>query len=212
MADPARIPQTQRVILVRHAAPLADPEQPACTWRLSAEGRAAARRLAALALFDHATGFYAGPEPKARETLAPAAAEREHEVRSYDDLRESESGPWLGERDFLAAVRRFFARPQEPAAPGCEPGGAAAARFAARLEALRAEHPPAVYPGHALPGTFAIASGGRVLAAYLAQLLGYDAEQAFDLWQRLRLPDLAVIELPAGASPRLVIPFGTLGT
>lgn len=212
MADLSRIPQTQRVILVRHATPHPDPHSPSREWRLSEEGHAAARRLAALALFDRASGFYAGPEPKARETLAPAAAERKHEVRPYDDLGEAGSGGWLGERDFVAAVRRFFALPQEPAAPGWEPAGTAAARFAARVEALRTEHPPAVYPGHALPGTFAIASGGRVLAAYLAQLLGYDAEQTFDLWRRLRMPDLAVIELPAGGPPRLVIPFGTLGS
>jgi hypothetical protein len=78
-----------------------------------------------------------------------------------------------------------------------------------RLERLRARHAPVVHPGHALPGTFAVASGGRALTAYLASLLGYTPEQAFASWRGLRMPDLAVLEL-AAAPPRVVIPFGAL--
>ena len=73
-----------------------------------------------------------------------------------------------------------------------------------------ARHGTVVSGGHTRPGTFAIVSGGRMLTAYLAGLLGEGAEEAFRRWQALRMPDVAVVELQPAVAPRLVIPFGTL--
>jgi broad specificity phosphatase PhoE len=190
MTDPSRVPQAHRVILVRHAA---------------------ARRLSALALFDHAGGFYAGPEPRMAQTLTPVAAGYDFRVQVDEAFAETHSAGFFDdEEEFLATVRRFFEQPDEPPAPGWEAASDAATRFAAGIDRLRAVHQPVVRPGHALPGTFAIASGGRALTAYLAHTLGYSPEHAFAQWQRLRMPDLAVLELPAEREPRVVIPFGTL--
>ncbi|MGH2355027.1 MAG: histidine phosphatase family protein [Chloroflexota bacterium] len=210
MTDPSRIPQTHRVILIRHARSRVDETRHPQEWGLTDDGRAAARRLAALALFEHAAGFYAGPEPKMLDTLFPVAAERDRQVQADPAFAETRGERWLGEAEFLATVRQFFDAPDRPPAPNWETATEAVDRFAAGVERLCAAHAPVAHPGHALPGTFAIASGGRMLTAYLASLLGYTPHQAFESWRGLRMPDLTVLELAAGAAPRLVIPFGAL--
>jgi broad specificity phosphatase PhoE len=206
-----RIPQAHRILLVRHAQSQVDPGREASEWTLTSEGQAAARRLTALAIFERVGGFYAGPEPKMLATLAPVAALYGKAVQPEAAFGETRSAGWLGEEAFLGVVRRLFATPDQPPAEGWESGSAAAARFADGIERLCIQHEPVVHAGHALPGTFAIASGGRALVSYLAHLLSLDADHAFDVWRRLRMPDLAVVDLVPEREPRLVIPFGTLG-
>lgn len=206
----ARAPEVHRLILVRHARSLVEPARHPREWGLAEEGQGAARRLAALALFEHATGFYAGPEPKMVATLAPVAAAHGHTVRADAAFAETESGEWMGEAEFLATVERFLTAPDAPPTPGWEASNVATARFAGGVARLRDAHPPVVLPGHALPGTFAIASGGRMLTAYLMGLLGLAPDAMFPAWRALRMPDLAVVEVTPTAPARLVIPFGTL--
>src|SRR5947208_1503831 len=77
MTDEARsalVPDAHRVILVRHDQSRVDPVRDPREWGLTQAGEVAARRLAALALFEHVDGFYAGPEPKMLATLGPVAA------------------------------------------------------------------------------------------------------------------------------------------
>lgn len=210
MSVAPRIPETHRLILVRHAQSSTDASRHPREWDLTEDGRAAARRLTGLGLFDHATGFYAGPEPKMLDTLAPVATSRAQRIEPEPGFGETQSEGWFEEAEFLATVRRFFEAPHEPPAPGWETAHAAATRFGASADAIRPHHAPIVRPGHVLPGTFAIASGGRALTIYLATLFGYTPSRAFDAWRSLRLPDLAVLELSATAATRLVIPFGTL--
>jgi broad specificity phosphatase PhoE len=213
MAGPGglpHLPQARRVILVRHARPRTRPRIPAPEWELSEEGQAAARRLAALGLFEHATSLYSGPEPKMQATLASVAEERGLAVQSLPEFAESRVGGWLDQGPFLAAAGRYLSSPDQPAAPGWETASAVATRFSAAIERLCGYHPPVVHPGHINPGTFAVVSGGRALSAYLAVLFAYPAEQTFQLWRTLRMPDVAVVELAPDAPPRLVIPFGAL--
>jgi broad specificity phosphatase PhoE len=209
---PARlIPEAHRLILVRHARSEVDPARPPQEWGLAEAGRRAAGHLAALGLFDHAAGYYAGAEPKLEQTLAPVAAAHGKPVQTEAGLGETGSRGWLGEEEFRATVGRFFADPTAAPAPGWESGATATARFGAVVDALQARHGVVVLRGHALPGTFAVASGGRMLTAYLAVVLGLDAGEAFATWQGLRMPDLAVLDLEQPGRPaRLVIPFGTL--
>ncbi len=208
--DPSLLPQETRVILVRHARPRVLLARPAQEWELSTAGRDAADRLCALALFERATGYFAGPEPKMRATLAAVAAERGLTVETAAAFAESQSGAWLADAQFLATVGRFFTTPDEPPAADWEPAAVATARFAAGIDGLRVHYGPVASPGHVNPGTFAVASGGRVLTAYLASLLNYSPEAAFQVWRRLRMPDVAVVEFSPHAAPRLVIPFGVL--
>jgi broad specificity phosphatase PhoE len=198
-------------VLVRHAPSRVDPSRPPREWDLSDDGRGAAQRLCALGLFDQVHGYYAGPEPKLEATLAPVAAAHGKQVESDPAFGETVSEGWFGAEEFVETVRRFFAAPGEPAAPGWERADNAVARFGAGVERLRARHAPDVRAGHVRPGTFAIASGGRALTAYLAHLLGYTPDQAFTAWRALRMPDLCVVQLEPDTPPRLVIPFGALG-
>ena len=208
--DPSSLPQARRVVLVRHARPRIAIARPSREWPLHPEGTEAAARLTALGLFEHVTGLYAGPEPKMAATLAPVAAQRHLTVQIEADLSESAVGGWLDGAFFLATVGRFFGVPDQPAALGWETSAAAAARFASAVERLSVQYGPVVRPGHVNPGTFAIVSGGRVLTAYLASALGYTSEDAFQVWRRLRMPDIAVLEITPDVRPRLVIPFGIL--
>ncbi|HEX2515076.1 MAG TPA: histidine phosphatase family protein [Chloroflexota bacterium] len=205
------IPQAHRLILVRHAHSQVDPQRDPHTWGLTERGRRDAARLAALALFDHASGYYAGAEPKMEQTLAPVAAAHGMTVQPEAALGETGSKGWLAEEgQFKAVVRRFFDQPQAPPAPGWETRAEATERFQGAVERLLTRHPVVVHPGHALPGTVAIASGGRMLCAYLAHSLGLDAAQAFAVWSALRMPDLAVLELAPERTAFLVVPFGTI--
>src|SRR4051812_12496274 len=94
------IPRLHRIVLVRHAQSRVEPARAPREWGLTEGGRAAAGRLTALALLDHAGGFYAGPEPKMVETLAPAARQREQTVVEDAGFGESASAGWLGESAF----------------------------------------------------------------------------------------------------------------
>jgi broad specificity phosphatase PhoE len=205
------IPQAHRLLLVRHARSQVDPQREPRTWGLAEGGRRDAERLAALAVFDHASGYYAGAEPKLEQTLAPVAAAHGMTVQADPALGESGSTGWLGEEGrFREVVRRFFDHPQASPAPGWETRAEATERFKGAVARLLPRHPVVVHRGHALPGTVAIASGGRILCAFLADALGLDAERALALWSALKMPDLAVLELAPDRAARLVVPFGTI--
>ena len=107
-------------------------------------------------------------------------------------------------------VRRFVERPDKPAAPGWETAVAARERFSAGVDRLRAEYEPNVSRDRVLPGTVVICTGGRMLAAYLSDLLGWSPQDTFTHWQSLKMPDLAVLELAEDGQGHVVIAFGTL--
>lgn len=204
------IPRTHRLILVRHAESLVEPERSPRDWGLTAPGAGAAGRLAALGLFDRVAGYYAGPEPKMLQTLAPVAAAREAQVQPEPGFHETASAGWHSPEAFRDLVRRFFAGPEVAPAPGWEPAAQAAARCREAMGRLQLRHATTVHRGFAEPGTFAVASGGRLLMAYLASLLGLGGDEAFRRWRGLRMPDLALVELAPDTPAREVIPFGTL--
>ena len=145
-----------KVVLVRHSISAVDEATSPHTWGLTDEGR-----VLAAALELGADRLLAGPEPKLVQTLEP------HGLVEVD-ARYGESGSdgWLGREEFLATVRRYFARPEEPPAPGWEPAAAVVERFA-------------------LVDGAAICSGGRAISAVVAHHTGCDG---FALWQTLRMP------------------------
>jgi broad specificity phosphatase PhoE len=205
------IPRRHRLILVRHARSAVDPQRNPREWGLTEDGHAAARRLGALGLLDRADAFYAGPEPKMVQTLEPAATSRDRQVQQEPAFSETHSAGWAGDREaFEATVRRFIAQPDEPAAPGWETASAARARFTAGVDQLRVIHEPPMNRDRVLPATLVICTGGRMLTAYLSELLGWSPEDAFTHWQALRMPDLAVLELNEDGQGQIVIPFGVL--
>jgi broad specificity phosphatase PhoE len=105
--------------LVRHAAVVVDPAVPSSDWRLSAEGREAARSLAL-----PPGAALTSPEPKARETaeLAGLAAVVDERLREV-------SRPWSD--DYVTEIERWFAG-EEP--EGWERREDAIARLRAALD------------------------------------------------------------------------------
>ncbi|MCL4541158.1 MAG: histidine phosphatase family protein [Chloroflexi bacterium] len=204
------LPQHRRVVLVRHAASLPDPHRPPKSWLLSESGEKTTRYLPALALFEHVSALYAGPERKQQETFEPLARHYGLPVRALKAFAESGAMGWLEGEQFLETIRRFFAAPEMAPAPGWETARMAAERFAHGIDQLLPHFPPVVYQEHALPGMFAVSSGGRVLIAYLQMLEGWSGEDAFKYWERLRMPDIAVLEFLEGGESQIVIPFGVL--
>ena len=90
---------------------------------------------------------------------------------------------WLSDDDFARSVSTLFARPDELVF-GEETATGARERFAAGVRAALAAHPQQ---------RLAIATHGTVLALFLAQQNGLDAEP---FWHRLGMPALVRATLP----------------
>jgi broad specificity phosphatase PhoE len=210
MTTTPQIPRHHRLILVRHAQSAVDPQRPPSEWGLTESGTAAARRLAALGLFDRAHAFYAGAEPKMVQTCEPVAAERERQVQVDPAFSETRSEGFFGSDEFLVTIRRFLDRPEEAPAPGWESAVQARARFGAGVERLRQFHEPEMNRDRVLPGTVAIFTGGRMITSYLAGVLRWAPEDAFTRWQALKMPDVCVLELDEAGQGTIVIPCGSL--
>ena len=180
-----------QVALVRHAAVAADPALPAAWWPLSDGGRAATRRLARWPGWGRIERIFASPEVKAHETAQIIAGCNGLTVTLVEELGEVARPAGVWHADYAAAVRAYFARPEE-ATHGWEPPAAATARITACLARLTAwEGQP-----------FAVVGHGLTLSLYLAALTGTDPAA---IWPRIALPDLAIVD-PARRA--ILRPFG----
>lgn len=179
--------------LVRHASPRIQPNAPARDWPLSDRGIEEARALAAVAGGWGLRAVYASPEEKARTTallLAEPAGLPVAVVPGFEELRVDD---WIGNADeFSDLVRRVLEDP-DVSARGAERAAAAAARFEAALRVVEQGPFPA-----------AVVSHGRVLAAYLTELLWLDDPFAF--WRAIPMPAWASLDLDA-SPPTLASPF-----
>jgi broad specificity phosphatase PhoE len=152
-----------RITLVRHAQSAPDKTTPSSTWDLSPEGRTQARRLH----LDDVGRLLAGPEPRMASTLIHLGP-----VEINDRFAESHQGDgWLGEDDFLDAVRRYHAGDPRPE---WEPAADVVERFTSGF----------------VDGA-AICSGGRAISAVVAHLTGCDG---FALWRSLSMPHVIVLD------------------
>jgi broad specificity phosphatase PhoE len=166
--------------LIRHARTQIDPSRPISEWDLQPEGRADLIRLAGARDWDAIPRWYASTEPKA---VLTAQALTRRPVTQVHDLREVERGSGLVD-DYEAAVRRLFTSPDQPALPGWETAAAAQRRFAAAVEAIRAE---------AGGDDVAIVAHGLVITLYLAHLREHDRASLED-WRSIGFADYAVLD------------------
>lgn len=149
--------------LVRHATVELRLDEPAHTWPLTEEGRAASKELARR--LPPVGRVLSSPEPKAVATATPIARANGTEVEVDERLREVERAANLPDYEaHRAAVRRYLGG--EPVL-GWEPRG----RALARAHAAVAGVDDAVVVSHGM---------------LLSLLLGYSFEQ----WSRLALPDV----------------------
>jgi broad specificity phosphatase PhoE len=169
-----------RVYVVRHAAVAVREDRPSSQWYLSAEGRAAAEALAAEPYWAEVHALHCSSEPKAVGTAQRIAAHHGLPVHVETDLREVER-PWASE-GYRELVRRYLAG---DAVPGWEPRAAALERVrrcAAKVIAAAGGHDAA------------IVSHGVLLTLYLSDMLDIDRDAAYEQWDHIGFPDVAVVE------------------
>ena len=177
--------------LIRHASPNVQPNVPPAQWNLSERGIEEATRLASMARAWVLRALYASTEAKARATaliVGEACGLGATVVQGLEELRFDE---WIGNADaFSDAVKSILEHPQA-VVRGAERASAASARFAAAVRIIEQGALPA-----------AVVSHGRVLTAYLAELLSLD--DPFALWRSMPMPGWALLDLDG---PRLVEEF-----
>ncbi len=169
------------------------PDVPAPQWTLSERGIEEAEALARIAAAWGLQAIYSSPEPRTRATgliLAEAAGLIVNVVDGFEELR---FGEWIPNADQFSELVRRILEHADASSRGAERASAAAARFAAGVAIVEQGPFPA-----------AIVSHGRVLAAYLAELLRL--EDAFALWRSIPMPGWACLDLE-GARPRLIRRF-----
>jgi len=179
--------------VVRHASPQIDPDVPARDWPLSAAGIDEARVLASVSASWGLRALYSSTEDEARATAQAIGDVAGLPCQQLDGLDELRIDGWIGEPDAFAALVRSIFHMRRGSIQGAEPGRDAAARFAKAIGTVRAGPLPAAAVSH-----------GRVIAAWLAQLL--EGIDAFEVWRSIPMPGYAVIELD-DHPPRLVRPF-----
>jgi 2,3-bisphosphoglycerate-dependent phosphoglycerate mutase len=183
----------QKLILIKHAAPLVDPAKSSDLWKLSEAGREQAARLAESLRALELASMVSSEEPKANETAEIIARALGVNVNTSHDLREHDrrNVPHMRSRDFISMVELFFRKPNERVL-GSETASEALARFEKAVDEVIASHPE---------GNVGIVAHGTVIALYLA---AHSQRNGFELWRAMGLPSYAVIGLPERAVERVV--------
>lgn len=124
-------------------------------------------------------------EPKARETAELVADRLAIPIDTVQGLHEHErrTAPYVGEREFKAAVGEMFARPGE-LVYGEETADQACERFSVAVNAALAERPE---------GTVAIVAHGTVISLFVSSVTGVDG---LALWDSIGMPSYIVLSRP----------------
>lgn len=171
------------LILVKHSLPELAGGIPAREWKLSAEGRIRARKLAEqLNSFDPEV-IVSSVEPKAKETAEIIADRFDLELRLVDGLHEHDRStiPLLSTDQFQAAIREFFDKP-DTLVFGSESANTAHRRFSSAVHAVLREYPDQ---------TIVIVSHGTVISLFVSGLTGM-SDMLF--WSELGLPSYVVLD------------------
>ena len=182
----------QRLLLVRHAAPIIGSSVASEEWVLSPEGEEAAEQLA-LALASYGSlPVYASPEAKAVHTARPIARQWGVEVGIERDLREVRGRPWVDSRaEYEETVGRYL---RGEAVDGWEERTGARRRIATAVEKLMGPDQDVLVVSH-----------GLVFVLWLSWLLKVEPDTLFPVWRTIRFPDLCIVDWKAGD---VVRPFG----
>ena len=181
----------RHLYLVRHASPAIQPNVPAEQWTLSERGIEEARALTRIAATWNLAAVYSSVEPKAQATALVIGDAVGQPVRVVEGFQELRFDRWIPNADEFAAMIRGIFRQPSASVHGAERADAAAARFDAAVRIVEEGPFPA-----------AIVSHGRVITAYLSQILELD--EPFDLWRSIPMPGWACFDLDAS---KLIAPF-----
>ncbi|HEY9219637.1 MAG TPA: histidine phosphatase family protein [Phenylobacterium sp.] len=172
-----------KLLLVKHARPVMQPDVPAPRWVLSDEGRASCSGLANALSGAGVTRVYASLEPKALETASLACARLGLAVHPRPGLHENDrTGLAFAEADVHA--RRFHDFFDEPArvSMGQESADAAHARFIVAVRAAVAE---------SSGETLAVVAHGTVITLLVSRANGVDP---YGLWESLGMPSWLTVD------------------
>jgi broad specificity phosphatase PhoE len=182
-----------KLFLIKHAAPVKDPNKPAHDWQLSDLGKDAAARLAELLADQKIDVIVTSDEPKARETGEILARILGCPIEQAADLHEHDRSnvPVMPTRDFISSMAQFFKEPDRLVL-GRESASEAQKRFADALEHVLQSHEQK---------NIAVVSHGTVLALWVANQSGQDP---FQLWRTMGLPSFVEIDWPGREVVRVV--------
>ena len=175
----------QKLILIKHAAPLVDPAKSSDLWKLSEAGREQCQALGERLESEQLQWIVSSEEPKARETAEILSRKFGKPVSSAVNLREHDrrNVPHMRSRDFISMVELFFRKPGERVL-GSESANEALERFTRAVDEVIASH---------AEGNIGIVAHGTVIALYLA---AHSKRNGFDLWRAMGLPSYAAVSLP----------------
>jgi broad specificity phosphatase PhoE len=185
---------SRRLILIKHAAPLVDPNKSSETWRLSEKGRASCGPLAeALRSYDLSV-LVASEEPKAKETAEEVGRLLNVSAETAPGLHEHDRSnvPHMRSGEFISHVELMFRKPLERVL-GRESAEEARQRFEKAVDAVMARHPS---------GNIGIVTHGTVIALFASD---HSGNQGFALWREMGLPSFLVVSTDAGYTVEQVI-------
>lgn len=186
-----------KLILIKHAPPLVEPDVPADRWRLSQRGVERCGPLAERLGPHRPQVILSSREPKAVETAAAVARRLELPRLQADGLHEHNrtNVPHMRSHEFISMVELFFRKPDELVL-GRETANQARDRIASAVEKALQEHPDQ---------TVAIVSHGTVIALFVAQ---HSDRSGFELWRQLGLPSFVVMSRPEMTVEQIVERIG----
>lgn len=175
----------RHLILVKHSAPLVEPDVAPDLWKLSPEGRRRCLPLALKILVYRPARIVSSEEAKAAETARLVADELKIPVATNARLGEHDRGnvPHLRSGEFISMIELLFRRPDQLVL-GRETARAIEQRFDNAIADTLADEPAQ---------SVAVVSHGTILAAWLAPRIG---RRPFELWRQLGLPSLVALSLP----------------
>lgn len=176
-----------RLVLVRHAMPVLEPEVPAERWHLGSGGKAAARSLRAA--LPQAAYYVSSDEPKAAETIREIAGDLDVALDpDFGEVRRPHV--WAGDADHRAVNAAYLDG-------ACHDGWEAPVRVVERFGAAVARHAAAARGRPLIIGTH-----GMAPTLWLADRMRL-APNIVEFWQALRYPDLIAVDLAAGQASRI---------
>ena len=171
-----------KLILVRHAQPVIDPDSPSGRWVLAPEAREPAVALGRALVPFAPRAIFCGDEPKMAGTAETLSEILGLTVTRTAGLSEHarRNTKFADKTVFEAAIKNLFERRDE-IVYGEESADMTYARFAAAIDkALAGEG-----------GTLVAVTGGTALSIFLSRRSGMDA---FQTWKSLRLPMAFVLD------------------
>ena len=177
-----------QLILVKHSNSNHSPDRAAADWQLTAAGIDRCKPLAAHLAVYRPRRIFSSPMPKALQTAKSVAIELDDldivENQLLAEHSRLSNAPYETLESFHARMKLLFAQPDERVF-GDESANQASERFHRGIEAVL---------GQAKTGeNIVIIAHGTVNTLFTAR---YNALNSYDLWLRLKMPSMIVLDLP----------------